>query len=447
MADPLSVASGVMGVVSAGLVTCEGLVSYFSAYKGQDHYLDSLTQRAENLQCSLTFLRQALPLWREQPFDTASRIEQHAAACQAGIVILSGHLSGFKPAPESSLRRDKFQHLVQKTAFPFKKTTIVEMSGILDGFQENLNTILSIAGLYVKTFGCRWCQELTMTREAFSNLVKAQNVANAKIDTVLSDSSVATTDIQNLAHDVSSLRAGMSTIQNDLQVVKSILGPGAHTILQRSDSANLTVPAQTSQPWGAATDNNRSQQILELKFGTKTYHQPMHGRSTSSTADASKWFPSSICLCSRAKTRRPQGSTTLAFDLLRIPEHEEDCPYYFPGGKRRKLDLWIRYRSLLTSHRFRFMASVVTGSVGSSIRATVDWLPIVSSEASRAMQLLSELKERLANGAEPDVLIDGVRTELMGLFAQRKAHPREVDQDGNSLLHVRVHLANMIDAR
>ncbi|KIW81619.1 hypothetical protein Z517_04645 [Fonsecaea pedrosoi CBS 271.37] len=147
MSDPLSATSSVIGVVSLGLVVCQGLATYFSTYKGQDQYLDSLTQRAENLQGCLTLLQHALPLWTVRFSDTAPHIEQHITACQASIVVLSSKLSGFKRTQGPSLHRDKLRYVAHKAAFPFTKATITELSGILDGLQENLNTVLCIVGL------------------------------------------------------------------------------------------------------------------------------------------------------------------------------------------------------------------------------------------------------------------------------------------------------------
>ncbi|OAL40004.1 putative galactinol--sucrose galactosyltransferase 6 [Fonsecaea nubica] len=417
MSDPLSATSSVIGVVSLGLVVCQGLVTYFSTYKGQNQYLDSLTQRTENLQGCLTLLQHALPLWMVRFSDTASHIEQHITACQASIVVLSSKLSGFKRTQGPSLHRDKLRYVAHKAAFPFTKATITELSGILDGLQENLNTILCIVGL-----------------EASSILVKTQDVTNTKIDAVLSASGVMTARIQSASDGLSSLRAEMSTIQNDLQAVKSILGTGVPALIRRTDGPSLNARPQNWQQRGLEIRQVEAQHLPTPVSPTGTSLHASPGRPSCSTPNTLKWSNSYVCLCPRTKTRRPARAKLLFIGYLQTQEHEEDCPYYLPGAKRRALDIWISYRSVLISRGVRCMVSLATGSAGRSISANIDWIPVVSSKTSPAIQLLVDLRLTLDVSAEPNALLDNARVELMGLFTQRKAHPREVNEDGRSLL-------------
>ncbi|OAL29270.1 hypothetical protein AYO22_02164 [Fonsecaea multimorphosa] len=150
MSEPLSTASSVFGVVSLGLTVCQGLVSYLSDFKGQAQYVDSLTQKVENLQNCLTLLEQGLPLWKVRFPYTAPQIQQHIIACDPSLKVLKTKLSGFKQKQGPSLRRDKLHDFAQKAAFPFRKPAIAELSGIIDGLQQNLNTVLLIVGLYVE---------------------------------------------------------------------------------------------------------------------------------------------------------------------------------------------------------------------------------------------------------------------------------------------------------
>ncbi|KIW34645.1 uncharacterized protein PV07_01412 [Cladophialophora immunda] len=415
MSDPFSAASSVIGVVSFGLTVCEGLISYFSAYKGQAQYLDNLTKRAENLRGCLGLLQHALPSWMVHFSHTAPQIEQHMTVCDASIEILSNKLSSFKQKQGPSLRRDKLQHVAQKAAFPFKKATIDELSDILDGLQDNLNTVLSIVGL-----------------EASSMLVKTQTVTNTKIDAVLSASGVMTAHIQNAGHDISSLRAEMSIMRNDLQAMRSILGPGVHTAIQRSDSPTPTARLQTLPPPELEGGQVQSQHLPEPNSPTRPCRQVSSRRPTSSATNILEVSPSLICLCRKAKTRWSTRAKTLFLEYLQVQEHEEDCPYYALTSKKRRLDIWLTYRPLMISRGFRCMASLVTGSAG--ISPNIDWIPIVSTGSSAAMPLFNEMKRKLTGDEDLGPLLDGVHAELMSLFAQRKVHPREVNERGQSLL-------------
>lgn len=50
MADPLSIAAGVAGLLSLGIQVTQSLVVFYSAYKDQDTDLANITQSLDNLQ-------------------------------------------------------------------------------------------------------------------------------------------------------------------------------------------------------------------------------------------------------------------------------------------------------------------------------------------------------------------------------------------------------------
>ncbi|KIY02071.1 uncharacterized protein Z520_02209 [Fonsecaea multimorphosa CBS 102226] len=424
MSEPLSTASSVFGVVSLGLTVCQGLVSYLSDFKGQAQYVDSLTQKVENLQNCLTLLEQGLPLWKVRFPYTAPQIQQHIIACDPSLKVLKTKLSGFKQKQGPSLRRDKLHDFAQKAAFPFRKPAIAELSGIIDGLQQNLNTVLLIVGL-----------------ERSSTHVTSQNVTNTKIDAILSASGIMTAWTQDASHDLSVLRAEISAFRNDLEALKAVPGPSGHTVIQQLDGPTPPPRLQTLQPQGQV----QFQHLPDPNSLPETSHQVLQRRPTPSTVSTLKWSWFSICLCPKPNPRRPPRTNTLVLSYLQTKEHEEDCPYYLPMTKKRSLAIWISYRSVLISRGIRCMASLVTGSAGNSISATIDWSPIVSSKISSAIQLLIKLKDIHGHRGNWEDLLDKARTELTGLFAQRKAHPREVDEDGRSLLYVSVFMAKVIN--
>jgi uncharacterized protein Yka (UPF0111/DUF47 family) len=155
MADPFSVASGAIGVVSMGLTVCDGLISYISAFKGQTQFLSSLSGRAEDLNKCLRLLNQALPALRTRTPDVARKIEESLAECESGIVALQSKVAAFQRVQGPSLRRDSLHHVSRKAIFPFKKDALVDLSGSIDSLQQNLETVLAIANLYVDV--CAFC--------------------------------------------------------------------------------------------------------------------------------------------------------------------------------------------------------------------------------------------------------------------------------------------------
>lgn len=96
MTDPFSVATGALGVVSLGLTVCEGLISYYSAFKGQNQYLDDLTRRTEGLKGCLSVLLQGLPSWRASVPNAARQIESSVNDCKPAISFLEDKLATFQ---------------------------------------------------------------------------------------------------------------------------------------------------------------------------------------------------------------------------------------------------------------------------------------------------------------------------------------------------------------
>lgn len=83
------------------------------------------------------------------------------------------------------------------------------------------------------------------------------------------------------------------------------------------------------------------------------------------------------------------------------------------------------------------MANLTSGGGGKSIGATVDWVPIVSSSSSPAMQLLIKQLENVGDDQGMQTRLEIAGAELKRLFTQRLAHPREMDESGRTLLTVR----------
>lgn len=153
MADPFSLASGAIGVISLGLTICDAIISYTSAFKEQHQYLDILSGKAEGLSNCLRLLSQALPALRTRTPDIARQIDSSLAECSAHLVLLDSKIASLRCVQGPSLSRDKFRHATQKALLPFKKDVLVEMSGTIDSLQRNLDTILAIASVYVKSIG------------------------------------------------------------------------------------------------------------------------------------------------------------------------------------------------------------------------------------------------------------------------------------------------------
>lgn len=153
----------------------------------------------------------------------------------------------------------------------------------------------------------------------------------------------------------------------------------------------------------------------------------------------------SLCTCRGDNSRRKNYRQILFFDYSQKPEHNEDCQFYLEGRKKTNLNIGFSWASTLISHSIQIMAGLTIGAGGTKVCASIDWVPIVAV-TSPAVSLLLELKETfldcspypVGNSELPLVELETAHKKLLELFTRREAHPKEIDENGQSLLYVRV---------
>ncbi|KIW68146.1 hypothetical protein PV04_04112 [Phialophora macrospora] len=427
MTDPFSVASGAIGVISLGLTVCDGLISYLSAFKGQTQFLSSLSRRAEDLNKCLRLLHQLLPPLRTRTPDVARKIEESLAECESAILDLQGKVAAFQRVQGPSLKRDSLHHVSRRVIFPFKKDALLDLSGTIDNLQQNLETVLAIANL-----------------EATSTQLNVQNVVNNKVDAVITISAGIGANIQNASQDISSLRTDFSTIEGDLRMLRSTLDPGLQAIMRRIDHlagqvATMRVSPTTSKAISQSVNLQactiQQQLIAKPSLFHKFCVEAQGPKITAQKNLPSQEIFSSACSCRYLNRRHKPGKQILSFEYTRDTDHEEHCPFYIEGIKQRRLQFKFSYCSTLISRSLRVVAGLTSGAGGNSLCAQIDWIPIVSSRSSPAMQLLSQLLEDiLIQPRKQATLLEIARLALLKLFVEGQSHPREVDEYGCSLV-------------
>lgn len=97
MADPLSIASGVAGVVSFGLEVCRGLMEYYDKWKGYDADVTALHNSIDNLAHILTHFEERLRTPSYMKPDAVKTVLSNIATCTEGLKRLEAKLHKVKP--------------------------------------------------------------------------------------------------------------------------------------------------------------------------------------------------------------------------------------------------------------------------------------------------------------------------------------------------------------
>lgn len=158
MADPLSFAASVAGIISLGLVVTRGLTEYYGRWASQDEEISHLVRRIQDLQSILEVLEEPVEKLSSQHAAARSQVEKCVRSCDDNIKKLEATLDKCKQhAPPSSLR-EQLRELRRKASFPFRKDTLDQTRSHLDDVQGSLDLALQALQMYVPS-RCRTSYE------------------------------------------------------------------------------------------------------------------------------------------------------------------------------------------------------------------------------------------------------------------------------------------------
>lgn len=151
MADPLSIASGIAGLLSLGIQVTQTLVNFYSSYKDQDTDLANITKNFESLQVTFRSLDVALrdrrP--RAEAQELFKEVEDATQRCEE--IIKELHIECQKINKDSATSfRGRVQVAGRRAAYPFRKSTLQKLEEDIGEIRENL--MLALDALQLKFY-------------------------------------------------------------------------------------------------------------------------------------------------------------------------------------------------------------------------------------------------------------------------------------------------------
>ncbi|CAI7625037.1 unnamed protein product [Penicillium discolor] len=143
MADPLSIASGVAGLLSLGIQVTQTLVNFYSAYKNQTSDLAKITLNLQNLLSILQSLDSARQNDQPQTDALLQEIDKAAVGCREIIEELRAECQKFQKDTTLSLK-DRIQVAGRRATYPFRKSTLQKLEEDIDEIREKLSLALNI---------------------------------------------------------------------------------------------------------------------------------------------------------------------------------------------------------------------------------------------------------------------------------------------------------------
>ncbi len=136
MGDPVSAAGFSVGVISLGIQVCQGLVSYYGDWKSYDDDIDRIHGKLRTLEGTFDNLRKEILKLRSATPKEVNDVNEKILSCDEGIHKLQAVLNKCWSSPSANTV-NKF---LQKTLYPFRKTTLKDLNAGVQDLQSDLDT-------------------------------------------------------------------------------------------------------------------------------------------------------------------------------------------------------------------------------------------------------------------------------------------------------------------
>jgi hypothetical protein len=161
MADPLSIAGLVTGVISLGLQVAGGLTNYLDAVKGRSEDLRSAKQGVTEMRDLLLTIQDLLPQVESNWPASTTTVERRVKSCHSELDALHALLSELsQPGASGSGLRYRFENTKKKLSYPFERSQISRLEDRLTKINNTLQTALQVTELNIATTSAKQIREV-----------------------------------------------------------------------------------------------------------------------------------------------------------------------------------------------------------------------------------------------------------------------------------------------
>ncbi|KAH7219842.1 hypothetical protein BKA60DRAFT_596172 [Fusarium oxysporum] len=151
MADPLSIASGVAGLVSLGLTLCGGLHNYFSSVKGRHQDIETASRSLTLLQSNIFIIQSSTLKLGHRHALSANGVNQGLANCEFELVALQQLMLNLTRDEGLSDITGKLRKQIKIARYPFDQKKLIQLQDqlskantTLSSFVQNFNLDINI---------------------------------------------------------------------------------------------------------------------------------------------------------------------------------------------------------------------------------------------------------------------------------------------------------------
>ncbi|KAF4499933.1 pyruvate decarboxylase [Fusarium agapanthi] len=152
MADPLSIASGVAGLVSLGLTLCGGLHNHFNAVKDRHRDIETASQTLNLLQSNIFIIQSSTLKVGHRHALSANGVNQGLANCESQLNRLPQIMLDLTRAEGLSDRKGKLKRQKMIARYPFDQKKSLQLqdqhsraNATLSNFVQNFHLDINIS--------------------------------------------------------------------------------------------------------------------------------------------------------------------------------------------------------------------------------------------------------------------------------------------------------------
>ncbi|KAI0551498.1 hypothetical protein F4679DRAFT_538184 [Xylaria curta] len=386
MADPLSVAGLVFGVISFGLQVTGGLSDYLDAVRGRTEELNSAKQQALQMKDLLLTIRDLFPQVNKNWPAPAALIERHVKSCDTELSALYTLLSELsQPASSSSGIRLKISGQKKKLTYPFNRSHISCLEKRLTDANSALRTALQVTEMNVS--------------------ITSANQIRQVHDLVLSLSRLHVTQTQSASSTTA------RTIPQETSSRGAVLPPAPPSLL----SSSIDMPQGCSMIHAARGNLSR---VCSCGQSRKTSH---YGRS---------W-----------------GYFSFSYRTSSTRRHLPDCPFSQIDGELQDTIFTIEYKGFRSLFQTAIALSLLNtrSSGGRNISPILTYYPTVDEQKAPVFRIMDlALIMVYWNDNIGEAIIKTLQycfDSIFILYSQKRASPKDIDSDGQSAMNLAARIA------
>lgn len=151
----MDAASAIVGIVSFGLIACQGLLKYYESCRSSNESIKTMCSNLEDLAEVLAVMDQIIKIRRADNVlqtDTALVVENAMKSCEFPLKKLRKKLDKVSSNNTGTGTADKLTFFGRKLQYPFKESTIIKIKHLVQESRDNLQLALATLNMYDPTF-------------------------------------------------------------------------------------------------------------------------------------------------------------------------------------------------------------------------------------------------------------------------------------------------------